>query len=73
MRYILLLIVLGLLVFALIGGWLWPYTINSWLEFAGSETRIQLWQGALMGFVPGIGQITIPLAIITWICMLFLK
>ena len=60
------------MVFALIGALLWPYTINTWLEYAGKEPVIVWWQGALLGFCPGIGQITLVAAIATWVLMLFL-
>lgn len=63
----------GLMVLnAVVGGWLWPYTINTWLEFAGKAPSVVWWQGALIGFVPYLGHATIPAAIITWILMLFL-
>jgi hypothetical protein len=57
---------------ALIGGFLWPYTINNWLVFFGKEPSIVFWHGLLLGFCPIIGQITIPIAVFTWILMLFL-
>lgn len=55
-----------------IGALLWPYTINSWLVYAGKEPVIEWWMGGLMGLVPGIGQSCIPAAFITFIIMLFL-
>lgn len=61
-----------LALFALIGALLWPYTLNTWLEYFGKPQTIVMWQGALLGFCPVIGQLTIPAAIITWILMLFL-
>lgn len=66
-------LVLVLMVFnALIGAFLWPYTINTWLVFAGKAAHIVWWQGCLLGFVPYLGNATIPAAVITWILMLFL-
>ncbi|MHA2219878.1 MAG: hypothetical protein ACXACY_28615 [Candidatus Hodarchaeales archaeon] len=61
------------LVSAVIGAFTWPYTINTWLAFIGKEPQIVWWQGALMGFVPYLGQVSIPAAIVTWILMLFLN
>jgi hypothetical protein len=61
-----------LLICAIIGGFCWPYTINSWLVFFGKVPSIQFWHGAILGFLPFIGQATIPAAVITWILMLFL-
>jgi len=65
-------ILLFLLIFAAIGSVCWPYAINSWLLFFGKTHRIVWWQGALLGFVPWIGQASIPVAVVTWILMLFL-
>ena len=60
------------LICALIGGWLWPYTINTWLIFFGKQPVIHFWYGAVLGFIPFIGQATVPVAAITWILMMFL-
>jgi hypothetical protein len=57
---------------AAIGAWLFPYTINSWLVFLGKTPKVVWWHGALLGFAPFIGQLCIPLAVCTWILMLFL-
>ena len=67
-----LVLLITLAIFAAVGGFLWPYTINSWLVFFGKDPTIVFWQGALLGFCPGIGQVSIPAAVITWILMLFL-
>ena len=61
-----------LLACTIIGGFLWPYTINTWLVFSGKPPSITFWHGALLGLCPMIGQITIPIAVITCILMLFL-
>lgn len=61
-----------LIVFLLIGAYLWPYSINSWLSFFGKEAIVTWWQGALLGVCPGIGQVSIPVAFFTWVLMLFL-
>lgn len=65
---VLVILVLG----AIVGALLWPYTINAWLVFAGKPPAVVWWQGALLGFVPVLGQATLPLAIVTWVLMLFL-
>ena len=62
-----------LIIFALIGSWLWPYTVNSWLEYFGKEPVLKAWHGALLGFVPILGQVMIPAAAITFVAMLILK
>lgn len=55
-----------------IGAVLWPYTINTWLVYAGKPASIEWWMGGLIGLVPGLGQFSFPAAVITWIIMLFL-
>ena len=57
---------------AVIGAFLWPYSINEWLVFLGKEPTVVWWQGAILGFVPFIGQATIPVAVMTWVLMLVL-
>ena len=61
-----------LLIGALVGAICWPYTINTWLVFFDKEPAIVWWQGSLMGFVPFLGQASVPAAVITFILMLFL-
>jgi hypothetical protein len=65
-------VVIVLCVSAIIGAFVWPYSINTWLEFANKEPVVVWWHGVLLGFVPAIGQVGLPLAAITWIAMLFL-
>ena len=62
----------GVCIVALLGGLLWPYTINTWLIYCGKEAAVVFWQGALIGFVPFVGQLMIPAAILTWVIMLFI-
>lgn len=57
---------------AAVGAVCWTYTLNTWLMFFGKVSSVVWWQGALIGFVPYIGQISIPAAVITFILMLFL-
>ena len=54
------------------GIFLWPYTLNTWLTFAGKEASVVWWHGAILGFIPPTCVIQFPLTIITWIAMLFL-
>lgn len=56
----------------IVGAFCWPYTINSWLVFAGKAPVVLWWHGFLLGYVPGLGQISIGAAVITWILMLIL-
>jgi len=56
----------------IIGAIFWPYAINTCLEYLGKDTSVNWWQGGLIGFVPWIGHLAIPAAVVTWIAMLFL-
>lgn len=56
----------------LVGAFCWPYTINEWLEFFSKEPTLVWWQGALLSLVPGLGQLALPAAAVTFILMLFL-
>ena len=62
----------GVVFSIILGAILWPYTINSWMEFAGKEPSIVWWQGALIGLVPILGPLSIPAAVVTWILLLIL-
>ncbi len=64
--------IIVLIVSAIIGAMLWPYTINTWLVYFNKPPVFTWYYGALLGFVPYIGQLTIPLAVLTWIIMMFL-
>lgn len=48
------------------------YTINFWLDYAGKDTAFPLWACCVIACVPGIGQLSIPVAIVTFIISLFL-
>ena len=56
----------------IIGGFCWPYAINTWLEWAGKEPAIGFWYGFWLGYVPALGQLSIPAAVITWIVGFFI-
>lgn len=63
---------IAMIIGAAIGAICWPYAINHWLVFTGHPASITWWQGSLIGFVPYIGHLAIPAAVITWIIFLFL-
>ena len=65
-------IVFGFFMSIIAGAFLWTYTINSWIEFAGKEPSVVWWQGALLGMVPLLGPFSIPAAAITWVLLLIL-
>lgn len=56
----------------IVGGFCWPYGINSWLVYLDKPPALGFWGGFLLGCLPVAGQCSIPLALITWVLMLFL-
>lgn len=60
-----------LILLMVVGGFLWPYTINSWLVYNHKEAVIVFWQGALLGLITG--RYMLIAAIITWILMMVLN
>ncbi len=56
----------------ILGAWLWPYTLNTWLEFFGKAPVVVWWHGVILSLIPFTAPATIPAAVITWILMLFL-
>ncbi|KAB2892241.1 MAG: hypothetical protein F9K32_00600 [Desulfobulbaceae bacterium] len=56
----------------IVGSFTWPYIIGAWALYFGKAVFISWWKGGLIGLVPGLGPIGIPVAIITWICMMLL-
>lgn len=71
-----LVIFICLIVFCLmsgvIGSFLIPYSINSWLLYAGKTVVVTRLQGFLWGLFPVFGFGSIPASFLTWIAMLFL-
>lgn len=70
MNFIVFLVVMFF--FALIGAFCWTYTINTWLNYFHKPNHINLFQGALLGVVPLLGQFSLPASFITWILMMFI-
>ena len=63
---------LGMFVFlvvisSIVGGFLWPYSINTWLLFVGKHPAVHFWQGMLLGVIPYFGYDSNPVAVLTWI------
>lgn len=65
-------IIIVLSIFGIIGGFCFPYAINSWLVFFGKAPTVVFWQGFILGICPYVGQASIPVAVITFIAMLIL-
>jgi len=71
-------IIIVLLICGVIGMLTWPYTINTWGEYAHLDDS-EDWNGIgkkggfLLGICPVVGQFSIPAAIITGVCdMIFI-
>lgn len=67
-------LILGLILLFLgpiLGAFLWPYTINSWLEYYGKEPAFAWWHGALFGFVPFLNLFMVFLAVATFVAKMF--
>jgi len=54
------------------GAVLWPYTLNTWLEFLGRPATVLWWHGLILGLLPIVSQLTFPAAVVTWVVMLFI-
>jgi len=63
------LLFLAAIVSFVLGALLWPYIVNSWFEYFNVGYRLVWWQGGILAFVPLVGKLTIPLAIVTFILM----
>lgn len=68
--------VLGYLAIAffglILGAILWPYTLNTWLEFFDKAPQVVWWHGVLLALFPPTGRIMIGAAVITWVMFLFI-
>lgn len=68
-----LILIIGILVaLAVLSGLCWSYSLGSWLTYFHKENHIHFWQCMLLGFVPFLGQASIPFAVITWVLMMFI-
>lgn len=57
---------------ALAAAILWPYLLNSWLNFAERPADVVWWQGLALSFVTPFRKGVYLLTAVTWIAMLFL-
>ena len=55
-----------------IGAVLWPYSIDSWALYLGHATSIPWYAGGVLGIIPGVGQMSIPVAAVTWVLMMII-
>ena len=56
----------------IIGAFCFPYVINTWLVYAGHAPVFLWYWGFVLGYVPFIGQFSLPLAAITFVITLFM-
>ena len=56
----------------LIGAILWPYSIETWAAYFGKVVSIPWYAGCILGIIPGLGQLSIPAALVTWVAMMVL-
>ncbi len=61
-----------LLISGCIGVFTLPYMATSWGLVFGKTVVITKTNGFWLGCVPLLGQLSLPLFAITWLCMLFL-
>lgn len=55
----------------ILGGILWTYSINTLIEIAGKPNRISFWNGFILGIIPGVGQLCLPLSVVTFVAHQF--
>jgi len=65
---VMIVIAAGLCLFTM-GAITWPYIIGAWALYLGKTVAIAWWQGGLIGLVPVIGPMGIPVSVMTWIVM----
>ena len=66
-------VIIGSIVSACIGAIVIPYIINTWLVYFGKQPIFKWYYGLILGLFPSFAELSIPLAIITWVLMMFLK
>lgn len=50
----------------------WDYSVSFWLVQAGKPDTFSFWHGVGISCVPGIGQLSMPIAAVTFIASFFL-
>jgi hypothetical protein len=63
---------IGMLIVAVIAGLCWDYMFGKWLPYMDLEHNVPMWACMLMGFVPVLGQLSIPGWIVTLILFSFI-
>ena len=64
-------LIIGIIISMLIGTFLIPYCINSWLGWAGKPPEFRWYYGTLIGVIPYFGYGSVVIAIITFIISFF--
>jgi len=53
-------------------GFCWEFSIDTWIGWAGGSRDFPLWGGCLMAVCPGLGQLSLPLAVLTFVLTFFI-
>jgi len=53
-------------------GCCWDYAVSTWLVYLDKPDTFEVWHGMLISLVPGFGQMSIPIVILTFLIMLFI-
>ena len=75
MKFIAICIIFAIIWALIVGcifGACWTYSLNIWLTYFDKPNIKFFWIGYILGVIPGIGQLGLPLAAITYIIHLFL-
>ena len=75
MKYIIIYVIIGILIYlssGLLGGILWPYSLNKILFMVEKEPKVKFIHGFLLGLIPGFGTLCIPVSVIVFIISLFI-
>lgn len=68
LSFIMVLLVLS----GLVGAVLWVYIINTWAIYLGKAVTFGVGSGFVLGMIPGIGQLSLPIAAITYLAFLLI-
>jgi hypothetical protein len=62
-----------IIVITIILGLCWCYTVNTWLIFFDKTPSLKLWQGIIIGLIPYLDKLSVPITILTFILMFFIS
>lgn len=69
----LLVLLLAVLLLLVPSAWCWDYTISHWLVYFGKPDTFNFWwHGFAVSAIPGVGQLSFPVAGLTWLSTFFM-